>query len=268
MSDPKTVDTKDGASNAFKNITEPLKKALGGTPDLNTFLSLLNPFLSDSAEAAAAKAKKSLGNDHWLCSRKGESVIGVIAAQIENYAATQKDPLQGALMKAADWFEAFAEALRSKDGDPATAGKVTARASSAGITKLDEEFLQWAQGKLQSADLAQIAEVEAEILKKAEARERLKKLAAEGLPPVEKPVVPKPPKEPGTPWTEVLDAQVTEWEATRAARNAEIVPYEPNWLSRLLLWPWKILGGLLFGFPKSKKKKTFTRRGVLERADW
>ncbi len=101
----------------IESMLEPLKGILP-KKNLNVLISLLNPWLDESAEATANRMKKWTRDYPWLRNKAVGSALGAFAAQIEEEAEKYDEPTKVFFKKASDWFETFSsELLREDSGD-------------------------------------------------------------------------------------------------------------------------------------------------------
>lgn len=271
--DPKPADKPDDkAKNVITDVSGQIKKMFGD--ELNPVLSLLNPFIGDSAEAAADKVKKVLPANHWFLTKKGESIIGVVAALIEKESDKHREPTKALLEKASDWFEQFGRALRTSQIDTAKGTerhKPDGAKNSEVISNHYKEFLKNARIKMAAAKPDEKKALAKELQKEGQFYEKLIVLMTEGLP--KKAPKPEPPKEKGEPWTEKFKVGWSKFKtgtedcwtkgseklqslkkSTDSKLEAQRIRNEPaaERIGEVLENPLKILLGLVFGF-KSKK---------------
>ena len=192
---------KPGEKEAKGIVVQLIRKLLspleGVVPEkhLNFLLSIFNPFLGDTAQAAATKLKRVLGNPDWLGSTAVGSILGPIAAKIEEAARGEAEPTRVFLVKASDWCEEFASALR-RDGDDPSDSKSSGKSS--GKTTDSFEPVKAARLKDQQERLAKATPAEATALRKkilddSEALAKSEKFMRSGV---------QEPKVPGTPLSE------------------------------------------------------------------
>lgn len=186
----------------LESILQPLGKFLP-KKNLNIIISLLNPWLDDSAETSSRKVKQWLGEHPWLKDKKVGAALGALSAKIEDEADKYDEPTKVALKKISDWIETFTSELRKNSGEyteetgHSTGSSTTERAKKfdAGDAKLAEDAL----ARIASALPSQIDGIKEINRGRAGAWEEAKRDITRGIPK------PEVPKEPGVPFSDQLD---------------------------------------------------------------
>ena len=175
----------------LKGIWEKLLGPVARIIDLNTLLSLLNPFLGEWAEKAAETMKSKLAPDHWLFTAKAEAAIGACAGILESAADRHDEPLKAILKKASDWFEGFARAMRSAHG-PKESPKQSGTVNLSEIYKSEFRFALRQLGQASDADFEKVF---ARLEKHLKASKKLEKILAgeEETPQAHTPKTPSKP---------------------------------------------------------------------------
>lgn len=159
--------------------------------NLNVLLSVLNPWLDESAETVAEKARKYTEQYPWLQNKIVGSAIGAFAAQIEEAAEKYDEPTKVFFKKASDWFETFATALQnaSPKHEVHTDSKVTGLAKEAfvpvRVARMKEE-----QERLAKASHAESPAVRLKIIEDAKTLAESEELMLRGIKKPDEPSVP------------------------------------------------------------------------------
>ena len=185
----------------LESLLQPFAKFLP-KKNLNILISLLNPWLDDSAEASALKVKQWLGEHPWLKDKKVGSALGALSAKIEDEADKYDEPTRVALKKISDWIQTFTSELRKDSGEygeetsHSTGSSSTERAKKfdAGDAKLAEDGLDL----ILTAPPSGLDNIRAINRGRANAWHEHKETVKHGPPK------PKEEKEPGVPFSEML----------------------------------------------------------------
>lgn len=117
------------AKGVFQRILRSVKKF--GGKNLNAAVSALNPLLDENAETAAKKVTSKLPSDHFIRSKLGGSLLGIVSGLIEQEADEQDEPMRTALLTGSHWIAAFSRALHGHSGKEDKKGTSAEKAESA-----------------------------------------------------------------------------------------------------------------------------------------
>ncbi|GEM_PF-3829793 len=225
--------------------------------DLNAIISMAAPESTKAAQALADSVKNRFPEQHWLRSTLAYRAVGVLASRVESAGEGQTKSVKAILEKFSDFIEEFGQSLWQESSHTDN-GKKTSLKHDAGkavqvFEDLNKQFLEKSRLRLETATKKEFDGIKERIGTEAKLLAELKILMTEG--PKEEPK-PEVPKELKKPWMNSIEPLVTELEAKNKVWKAENVlrmvtpPRQQSWLGRLLLWPWKMLAGIVFGFPK------------------